>query len=40
MSASTLALLCRRLLLPAALLLGVGAAQAGLVLHYKFDETS
>lgn len=33
-------LLCRRLLLPAALLLGVGAVKAGLVLHYAFDETS
>jgi hypothetical protein len=32
--------LLRRFLLPAALLLGVAQAQAGLVLHYKFDETS
>ena len=30
----------RRLLLPAALLLGGGAAHAGLIAHYKFDETS
>ena len=32
--------LLRRLLLPAALLLGVVQAHAGLVLHYTFDETS
>ncbi|MBU61927.1 MAG: hypothetical protein CMI26_05445 [Opitutae bacterium] len=32
--------LCRQLLLPAALLLGVAQAHAGLVLHYAFDETS
>ena len=32
--------LLRRFLLPAALLLFVAQAHAGLVLHYKFDETS
>ena len=32
--------LFRRFLLPAALLLGVAQAQAGLVLHYTFEETS
>ena len=32
--------LLRRLLPPAALLLGVAQAHAGLVLHYAFDETS
>lgn len=32
--------LLHRFLLPAALLLGVAQAHAGLVLHYKFDETS
>ena len=32
--------LLRRFLLPAALLLFVAQAYAGLVLHYKFDETS
>ena len=40
MSASAMALLSRRLLLPAALLLCVAQAHAGLIAHYKFDETS
>ena len=36
----SIALLSRRLLLPALFLLGVCASHAGLVLHYTFDETS
>jgi len=32
--------LLRRFLLPAALLLGVAQVHAGLIAHYKFDETS
>ncbi len=33
-------LLCSRLFLPALFLLGVCASHAGLIAHYKFDETS
>jgi hypothetical protein len=34
------AFIYRRLLLPTTLLLGVAKAEAGLIAHYKFDETS